>query len=179
MLLAAVTKPSIDWAGVSPLIALLGGSIVVLLAGLLRGRFVREQIVPFLTIVAFGAAIGLGVWQWDDAKDLFVAKGAQGALRSDDLTLMILFIVAVTGIGATLLAVPDWGPSGWDQRDYAFSGPEPSQELTLHHCRDDDVVPVEHLALMSAKLPYARTVEHERGGHQFDGVEAGDLLPRS
>jgi NADH-quinone oxidoreductase subunit N len=104
MLLAAVSKPSIDWAGVSPLIALLGGSIVVLLAGLLRGRFIREQLVPFLTIAAFGAAIGLGVWQWDDAKDLFVAKGAQGALRSDDLTLMILFIVAVTGIGATLLS---------------------------------------------------------------------------
>lgn len=104
MLLAVVSKPSIDWAGVSPLIALLGGSIVVLLAGLLRGRFVREQIVPFLTIAAFGAAIGLGIWQWDDAKDLFVAKGSQGALRSDDLTLMILFIVAVTGIGATLLS---------------------------------------------------------------------------
>jgi NADH-quinone oxidoreductase subunit N len=104
MLLAAVSKPTIDWAGVSPLIALLGGSIVVLLAGLLRGRFVREQIVPFLTIVAFGAAIGLGVWQWNDAKDLFVAKGSQGALRSDDLTLMILFIVGITGIGTTLLS---------------------------------------------------------------------------
>jgi NADH-quinone oxidoreductase subunit N len=104
MLLAAISKPSIDWAGVSPIIALLGGSIVVLLAGLLRGRFIREQIVPFLTVAAFGAAIGLGVWQWDDAKDLFVAKGSQGALRSDDLTLMITFIVSVTGIGATLLA---------------------------------------------------------------------------
>jgi NADH-quinone oxidoreductase subunit N len=104
MLLAAISKPSIDWAGVSPIIALLGGSIVVLLAGLLRGRFIREQLVPFFTIVAFGAAIGLGVWQWDDAKDLFVAKGSQGALRSDDLTLMITFIVSVTGIGAVLLA---------------------------------------------------------------------------
>src|SRR3954464_8852902 len=106
MLLAAVTKPTIDWAGVSPLIALLGGSIVVLLAGLLRGRFIREQLVPLLTVVAFGAAIGLGIWQWDDAKDLFVAKGSQGALRSDDLTLMIMFIVSVTGIGATVLS---WG----------------------------------------------------------------------
>src|SRR3954454_19267524 len=104
MLLAAVTKPTIDWAGVSPLIALLGGSIVVLLAGLLRGRFIREQIVPFLTIAVFATAIGLGIWQWDDAKDLFVAKVSQGALRSDDLTLMILFIVSVTGIGATLLS---------------------------------------------------------------------------
>src|SRR3954466_1427914 len=104
MLLAAISKPTIDWAGVSPLIALLGGSIVVLLAGLLRGRFIREQIVPFLTIVAFGAAIGLGIWQWGDAKDLFVAKGSQGALRSDDLTLMITFIIAVAGIATTLLS---------------------------------------------------------------------------
>jgi NADH-quinone oxidoreductase subunit N len=104
MLLAAISKPAIDWAGVSPLIALLGGAIIVLMAGLLRGRLIREQLVPLFTVAAFGAAIGLGVWQWDDAKDLFVVKGAQGALRSDDLTLMILFIVGVTGIGTTLLA---------------------------------------------------------------------------
>jgi NADH-quinone oxidoreductase subunit N len=103
-MLAAISKPTIDWAGVSPIIALLGGSIVVLLAGLMRGRFIREQLVPFLTIVVFGATIGLGIWQWDEAKDLFVAKGSQGALRLDDLTLMITFIVAFTGIGATLLA---------------------------------------------------------------------------
>jgi NADH-quinone oxidoreductase subunit N len=104
MLVAAVSKPTIDWAGVSPLLALLGGAVVVLLAGLLRGRFIREQLVPLMTIVAFGAAIGLGVWQWHDPTDLFVAKGSQGALRSDELTLMITFIVAVTGIGATLLS---------------------------------------------------------------------------
>jgi NADH-quinone oxidoreductase subunit N len=103
-MLAAVAKPTIDWAGVSPLLALLGGSLVVLLAGLLRGRFIREQLVPVLTIVAFGATIGLGIWQWGDAKDLFVAKGSQGALRSDDLTLMITFIIAVAGIATTLLS---------------------------------------------------------------------------
>ena len=100
----AVVKPTIDWAGVSPLLALFGGSLVVLIAGLLRGRFVREQIVPFLTIVTFGAAIGLGIWQWDEAKDLFVARGSQGSMRLDDVSLMILFIVCVTGIGATLLS---------------------------------------------------------------------------
>ncbi|MCW2983972.1 MAG: NADH-quinone oxidoreductase subunit [Conexibacter sp.] len=103
-MLAAVSTPTIDWAGVSPILALLGGSIVVLMAGLLSGRFIREQVVPFLTIVAFGAAIGCGVWQWDEAKDLFVAKGSQGAMRLDDLTLMITFIVSVTGIGTVLLA---------------------------------------------------------------------------
>jgi NADH-quinone oxidoreductase subunit N len=103
-MLAAVAKPTIDWAGVSPLIALLGGAIVVLMAGLMRGRFIREQVVPGLTIVAFATTIGLGIWQWDEAKDLFVHQGSQGAMRLDDLTLMITFIVCVTGIGATLLS---------------------------------------------------------------------------
>jgi NADH-quinone oxidoreductase subunit N len=103
-MLAAVAKPTIDWAGTSPLLALLGGAIVVLLAGLLRGRFIREQLVPLLTIVAFATTIGLGIWQWGEGKELFVAKGSQGALRLDELTLMITFIVSVTGIGAVLLS---------------------------------------------------------------------------
>jgi NADH-quinone oxidoreductase subunit N len=104
MLAASVATPKIDWAGVSPIIALLGGSVIVLMAGLLRGRLIREQLVPLLTLVAFGTTIGLGVWQWDEAKDLFVAKGAHGAMRLDDLTLMITFIVCVTGIAAVLLS---------------------------------------------------------------------------
>jgi NADH-quinone oxidoreductase subunit N len=103
-MLAAVAKPTIDWAGTSPLLALLGGAIVVLLAGLLRGRFIREQAVPFLTIVAFATTIGLGIWQWGEGKELFVARGSQGALRLDELTLMITFIVSATGIGAVLLS---------------------------------------------------------------------------
>jgi NADH-quinone oxidoreductase subunit N len=103
-MLAAIAKPSIDWAGVSPLFALLGGSVVVLMAGLLRGRFIREQLVPALTIVAFAASIGLGIWQWGEAKDLFVAKGSQGSMRLDELSVLILWIVSVTGIATVLLS---------------------------------------------------------------------------
>ena len=36
--------------------------------------------------------------------DLFVAEGSQGALRLDDLTLLILFIVGVAGIATVLLS---------------------------------------------------------------------------
>jgi NADH-quinone oxidoreductase subunit N len=103
-MLAAVSKPTIDWAGASPLVALLGGSVVVLMAGLLRGRAIRENGVPFLAIVAFGAAIGLGVWQWGEAKDLFIAKGSQGALRLDELSLAVTFIVSTAGIATVLLS---------------------------------------------------------------------------
>ncbi|MGB3370039.1 MAG: alpha/beta hydrolase [Rhodococcus sp. (in: high G+C Gram-positive bacteria)] len=71
---------------------------------------------------------------------------------------------------ATLLAMPDWGPDGWAVADYAFLGPEPEVALTLHHCRDDEIVDFAHLSLHAARLPSARLVEHPAGGHQFDGL---------
>ena len=71
---------------------------------------------------------------------------------------------------ATLLAMPDWTPAGWDVADYAFTDPEPETDLTLVHCRDDDVVPITHLALNSKALPSATVVEFPTGGHQFDGM---------
>ncbi|MFI8569186.1 alpha/beta fold hydrolase [Rhodococcus sp. NPDC078407] len=71
---------------------------------------------------------------------------------------------------ATLLAMPDWTPRGWDVADYAFTDPELGTELTLLHCRDDEVVPISHLMLNAKALPSATVVELPTGGHQFDGM---------
>jgi predicted alpha/beta hydrolase family esterase len=71
-----------------------------------------------------------------------------------------------------LLAMPDWSPDGWDVADYAFTGPAPRQDISLHHCRDDEVVEFAHLALNSARLTGATVHEYESGGHQFDGLAA-------
>ena len=80
---------------------------------------------------------------------------------------------------ATLLAMPDWSPNGWGVADYAFTGPEPDVHLSLHHCRDDEVVEFDHLALNARALPSARLTEHVAGGHQFEGLTdtiASDIL---
>ncbi len=50
-----IETPTIDWAGLSPLIALLGGALVVLVVGLARPRWVREGAVP---VLLFGLAPG-------------------------------------------------------------------------------------------------------------------------
>jgi NADH-quinone oxidoreductase subunit N len=67
------------------------------MTGLLRSRFVREQIVPGLALVATLTAIGLGIWQWGEEKDLI-----SGALRLDELTLMLTFVFC-TGAAASIL----------------------------------------------------------------------------
>ena len=90
--------PHIDYAALSPFIALTVGALVTLLVGLARGRWVRHA-TPLLSIATLGAAIGLGIWQFDERTSL-----VSGALISDDLTLVLLFAFAAAGIGATLLA---------------------------------------------------------------------------
>jgi NADH-quinone oxidoreductase subunit N len=96
---ATPPAPHIDWAGLSPLVALLGAATLVLLVGLLRPRVVRELFVPFLALAGFGAAIGLGIWQYGEQKDLI-----SGALRLDDLTIVLSFVFSAGGAAAVLLS---------------------------------------------------------------------------
>jgi NADH-quinone oxidoreductase subunit N len=91
--------PTIDWAALSPILALLGGAVVVLLTGLLRSRFVRESLVPLLTLGALGASLGLTIWQWDTNESII-----SGALRVDGLALVVNVILIAAGIATVLLA---------------------------------------------------------------------------
>ena len=96
---AKVQGPSIDWAGLSPLLALLGGATLVLMLGLVRARVARELLVPLLALVSFGAAIGLGIWQLGERSNLIA-----GAMRLDELTIVLTFVICAGGFAAVLLA---------------------------------------------------------------------------
>ncbi len=97
---AHLKGPHIDFAGLSPLIALLGGATIVLIVGLIRSRFVRAQVVPLLTLVALGATAGLSIWQWNEGKSI-----VSGALRIDDLSLVLNLILVA---GATFTVLLAW-----------------------------------------------------------------------
>jgi NADH-quinone oxidoreductase subunit N len=65
---------------------------------------VQRMLVPFLTVAALGAGIGLSIWQWQPGdRGTLVA----GAVTTDTLTLGVAMIVFITGIAAVLLSWRD------------------------------------------------------------------------
>jgi NADH-quinone oxidoreductase subunit N len=96
---AHLKGPHVDFAGLSPLIALLGGAAIVLMFGLLGSRWVRSQLVPTLALVSLGAALGLTIWQWGSDKSI-----VSGALQVDGLSLVLNVILIAGGACTVLLA---------------------------------------------------------------------------
>src|ERR687891_2775120 len=74
--------PHIDYAGISPVLALTAGLVVVLMAGIFTEATRQRMVVSALSLITLGAAAGLCIWQWGEGKDLVA-----GALRLDDLAL--------------------------------------------------------------------------------------------
>ena len=100
--LAAVQAPDIQYKELSPLFAVAGGSVVVLMAGLAGSRWVRQVLVPVLTVASLLTALGLTVWIWEagDTKPIL-----EGALAVDALSLGISALVFIAGIAAVLLSL--------------------------------------------------------------------------
>jgi NADH-quinone oxidoreductase subunit N len=96
---AHLKGPHIDFAGLSPLIALLGGAVVVLVLGLAGSALVRSRVVPTLSLASLVAALGLAIWQWNAHKSI-----VSGALRIDDLALALNFALLAGGACTVLLA---------------------------------------------------------------------------
>jgi len=94
-----IAGPEIDWAGLSPLIAVFAGALIVLMLGLMRSRAIREIAVPSLSIASLAVAGGLAVWQWGERSDLLA-----GALRLDELTLLLTLLFCVAGIATVVLS---------------------------------------------------------------------------
>jgi len=96
---AHLKGPHVDFAGLSPLLALLGGAVIVLMIGLIGSRWVRAQLVPALSLAALGTALGLTIWQWGAEKSI-----VSGALRVDSLALVLNLVLITGGICTVLLA---------------------------------------------------------------------------
>ena len=98
--MSAAQAPAIDFAGLSPVIALLVGGVVVLMAGLLRSQQVHARLVPALALVSLACALGLTIWQFGERKAIVA-----GALMVDDLAMVLNLLFIAAAIAAVLLSL--------------------------------------------------------------------------
>jgi NADH-quinone oxidoreductase subunit N len=102
LVLAATKIPHIDYKGLSPLIAVVAGSVVVLMVGLMRGNTIHRLVLPALTIASLLTAIGLSLWVWEPGQRTPIVSGA---LSTDTLTLGLSMLFYISGIATVLLSL--------------------------------------------------------------------------
>ncbi len=90
--------PDIDYAALSPVIALTAGLCVVLLSGVFNPV---KRGVPGLTLLTLATTTGLLIWRWNEpAQDLI-----SGSLRIDDLAIAISLIVMLMAAATVLISL--------------------------------------------------------------------------
>jgi NADH-quinone oxidoreductase subunit N len=104
--MAQLEAPQIDYFQLAPILCTLGGSIVVLMVGLLRARAAQRAAVPALTVVALLAAIAFAVAGWEPGQPEPIVEGA---LSMDTLALGLSLLFLAAGIFTVLLSLRSRG----------------------------------------------------------------------
>jgi NADH:ubiquinone oxidoreductase subunit 2 (subunit N) len=90
-------EPHIDYAGISPIIALTVGLVITLLSAVFKPF---RRAAPVLTLLTLAATAGLLIWRWDDPANLIT-----GALRIDQLSISISLIAILTAAFCVLFSI--------------------------------------------------------------------------
>jgi NADH-quinone oxidoreductase subunit N len=99
--LAEINAPDINYAALSPLLALTGGACVTLMLGLLRGATGRT-LAAAAALVTLAVTAALCIWQLGENESI-----VEGALRTDDLAMLLDLLFCAAGAVTVLLSLRD------------------------------------------------------------------------
>ena len=91
--------PTIDYAGLSPVIALSVGLIVMVVVAVFDSI---KRLAPALALLTLATTAGLLIWQWDADADLI-----NGTLRIDGLAVVFSLLIVAAAAGAVLTSIGD------------------------------------------------------------------------
>src|SRR3712207_5771968 len=98
--------PGIDWYALSPLLVLLGASLVLLVGSALAPGAWRRGWYAALTVAAAVAAIVLSVLLWQDVRDDGARTLVGGAIVLDGFTVFVTVVIC-SAVGLTALLAED------------------------------------------------------------------------
>ena len=95
--------PEVDWFALSPMLTLLGGTLVLMLAGALTPTW-PKGLYAFATATIAGAAGVLAMVQWDDITDNGTKTLVGGAIAYDTLSMFLTITICIGVILVALLS---------------------------------------------------------------------------
>ncbi len=96
--------PSVDWFALSPLLVLLGASLVLLVGSALAPTIWRRGWYALLTAAAAAAAIVLSVVLWNDVQNDGARSLVGGAITLDGFSVFITIVICSAVLLSALLA---------------------------------------------------------------------------
>ncbi|HWF73487.1 MAG TPA: NADH-quinone oxidoreductase subunit N [Solirubrobacteraceae bacterium] len=114
--LAAATHikgPPIDWTALAPFVTLTAGALLVLLVGLLASSVARERLVPALSAITLAVTIGYEISIFHHQTSII-----SGALRIDDLALVLDLVFAIAALAAVVLSARETAASQAGHGEY-------------------------------------------------------------
>jgi NADH-quinone oxidoreductase subunit N len=110
---AHIKGPPIDWTALAPFVSLTVGALLVLLVGLLASSVARERMVPALSAITLAVTIGYEISTFHHQTSI-----VSGALRIDDLALILDLVFAVSGLAAVVLSARETAASEAGHGEY-------------------------------------------------------------
>jgi NADH-quinone oxidoreductase subunit N len=105
--------PEISWFALSPLLTLVGGTLLLLVVGALTPTWPRGG-YAFVTAVTAGTAAVLAMFQWDDVTDQGTDTLVASALAFDTFAQLLTITICVAVILVTLVTDDDLRRTGHD-----------------------------------------------------------------
>jgi NADH-quinone oxidoreductase subunit N len=103
----------LDYEALSPFFSLAFGAILALMVGLLRPAWVRKGVVPGIAVAFLLGAVATTIWQFN--RNVAVIDGA---LRVDDLALVIGLMLYIAGIGTVVMSLRSRASRGAGHGEY-------------------------------------------------------------
>jgi NADH-quinone oxidoreductase subunit N len=164
--IARIHGPHIDYAALSPIAVLGVGALVVLLIGLLRGAVARERVVPMITLLVLAGALGCEIWRFNDQATII-----SGALRIDDLGLLIDMACGIAAMATVILSWRSPAPRSAGQGEYFALLLFSVMGMAILSSAEDLVTLFLGLELLSIPLYILCAAEHRREGSLESGLK--------
>ena len=91
--------PTIDYAGLSPIITMTAGLVLLVLVAVFDGV---KRTAPAIALLTLATTAGLLIWQWDADTPLL-----NGSLQIDGLAVVFSLLVVISAAAAVLLTIGD------------------------------------------------------------------------